>query len=99
MYGNIWLCFLFFFVSNTVSINHFVMYMNDKIKPDSDAVDYFKEFPFHNKPIKKPNVKHLKNINRLVELPFYEQLNVIKTNQAFSGYAVSYKVETFKRKI
>ena len=27
-----------------------------KIKPYSDAVDYFEELPFHNKPIKKPKV-------------------------------------------
>ena len=29
------------------------------IKPHSDAVDYFKEHPFYNKPIKKPKVKHV----------------------------------------
>ena len=69
-----------------------------KIKPHSDAVDYFKELPFYNKPIKKPKVKRLKNIDRLIELPFYEQLNVIKTDQAFSGYAASYKVEIVERK-
>ena len=69
-----------------------------KIKPDSDAVNYFKELPFYNKPIKKPKVKRLKNIDRLIELPFYEQLGVIKTDQAFSGYAVSYKVEIAERK-
>ena len=69
-----------------------------KIKPHSDAVDYFKELPFYNKPIKKPKVKRLKNIDRLIELPFYEQLNVVKTNQAFSGYAASYKVEIAARK-
>ena len=68
------------------------------IKPNSDAVDYFKELPFYNKPIKKPKVKRLKNIDRLIELPFYEQLNVIKTDQAFSGYAMSYKVEIVERK-
>ena len=33
-----------------------------KIKPHSDAADYFKELLFYNKPIKKTNVKHLKNI-------------------------------------
>ena len=65
-----------------------------KIKPHSDAVDYFKELPFYNKPIKKPKVKRLKNIDRLAELPFYEQLSVIKTNQAFREYAMSYKVIT-----
>ena len=52
-----------------------------KIKSYSDAVDYFKGLPFYNKPIKKTKVKRLKNIDRLAELPFYEQLNVIKTNK------------------
>ena len=27
------------------------------------------------------------------ELPFYEEINVIKTNHAFRRYAISYKVE------
>ena len=69
-----------------------------QIKPHSDAVSYFKESPFYNKPINKPKVKRLKNIDRLAEVPFYEQLNVIKTDQAFSGYAASYKIETVERK-
>ena len=69
-----------------------------KIKPCSDEVDYFKELPFYNKPIEKPKVKHLKNIDRLTELPFYQQLSVIKTDQAFKGYALSYKVEIIDRK-
>ena len=70
-----------------------------KIKPHSDAVDYFKELPFYNKPIKKQNVKLLKNIDQLAELPFYEQLSIIKTDQAFKGYAMSYKVEIVEKKI
>ena len=49
-----------------------------KTKPHSDAGDYFKELPFYNKAIKKPEVKRLKNIDRLAELPFYEPLSVIK---------------------
>ena len=69
-----------------------------KIKSHSDAVDHFKELPFYNKSIKKPKVKRLKDIDQLVELPFYEQLSVIKTNQAFRGYAMSYKVEIIERK-
>ena len=60
-----------------------------KIKPHSDAIDYFKELPFYNKPIKKSKVKRLKNIDRLTELPFYEQLRVIKTFQAVRGCAIS----------
>ena len=67
-----------------------------KIKSHSDVIDYFKELPFYNKPIKKPKVKRLKNIDQLVELPFYEQLDVIKTDQAFNGYAMPYKVETIR---
>ena len=69
-----------------------------KIKPHSDAVGYFKELPFYNKPIKNAKVKHLRNIYRLAELHFYEQLSVIKTNQAFRGYATSYKVERIEKK-
>ena len=64
-----------------------------KIKSRSDAADYFKELPFYNKPIKKSKVKHLKNIDQLAELPFCEQLSLIKTNQALRGYARLYNVE------
>ena len=56
----------------------------------ADAVHYFKELPYYNKPIEKPKVKRLKNIDQLAELPLYEQLSVIKANQAFRGYAMSY---------
>ena len=69
-----------------------------KIKSHPDVVDNFKELTFYNKPIKKPKVKRLKNIDQLAELPFYEQLNVIKTNQAFRGYAMSYKAEIIEKK-
>ena len=69
-----------------------------KIKPRSDAVDYFKELPFYNKLVKKPKVKCLKNIDRLAELPFYEQLSAIETDQGFKGYAMSYKVEIIEKK-
>ena len=69
-----------------------------KIKPRSDAVDYFKELPFYNKLVKKTKVKRLKNIDRLAELPFYEQLSAIETDQGFKGYAVSYKVEIIEKK-
>ena len=64
-----------------------------KIKSYSDVIDCFKELPFYNKPIEKP-VKCLKNIDQIAE-----QLSVIKPNQAFKGYAMSYKVEIVKKKI
>ena len=65
---------------------------------DHDAVNYFKELPFYNKLIEKPEIKRLKDIDQLAELPFFKQLSIIKTNQAFRGYAMSYKVEIVERK-
>ena len=56
-----------------------------KVKPHSDAADYFKELLFYKKPIKKPKVKRLEKIDRLVELPFYEQLSVIKQIKLLKG--------------
>ena len=61
-------------------------------------INYFKELPFYNKPIEQPRIKRLKNIDLLAEQAFHEQLSIIKTNQAFSGYTMSYKVETVERK-
>ena len=69
-----------------------------KIKSHPVVVDYFKELPFYNKHIEKPKIKRLKNIDLLLELHFYEELNVIKTNDAFRGYAMSYKVELIEKK-
>ena len=40
----------------------------------------------------------MKNVDLLAELPFYEQLSIIKANQAFSRYAMSYKVEIVEKK-
>ena len=68
-----------------------------KIKSHSDANNYLKELPFYNKPIERP-IKRLKNIDPLVELPFYEQLSTIKTDQAFKWYTMSYKVEIIEQK-
>ena len=65
-----------------------------KNKTHSDAVDYFKELPFYNKPIEKAKVKRLKNIDQLAE-----QLSIVKRDQAFRGYAMSYKVQIIGKKI
>ena len=61
-------------------------------------INYFKELPFFNVSIDKPKIKRLSDINLLAELPFYDQLGVIKANQAFSGYGRSCKVEIVERK-
>ena len=61
-------------------------------------INYFKELPFFNVSIDKPKIKRLTNINLLAELPFHDQLSIIKTDQTFSGYAMSYKVKIVERK-
>ena len=61
-------------------------------------VDYFKELPFYIVSIDKPKIKRLKNFDLLPELPFYDQLNIIKTEEAFRGYTMSYKVEIVDKK-
>ena len=63
-----------------------------KIKSHSDVINYFKELPFYNKPIERP-VKRLKNND-----PLAEQLSVIKTDQAFKGYAMSCKGKIVEKK-
>ena len=70
----------------------FKMVTLSKIESHSDVIDYFKEFPFYNKTIEKL-VKRLKNIE-----PLAEQLSVIKTDQAFKGYAMSCKVKIVDKK-
>ena len=59
------------------------MAVKKRTKSHPEVVDYFKELPFYNKHIKKPKIKRLKDIDLLFELPFYEELNVIRTNHAF----------------
>ena len=49
-----------------------------KVKSHSNVVKYFKDLPYYNKPIGKPKTKRLKNIDFLSELPFNEELSVMK---------------------
>ena len=74
------------------------MTASKKVKSHPDVVDYFKELLFYNKHIENPKIKGLKNTDLLSKLPFCEELNVIKTNHAFRGYAMSYKVEITDKK-
>ena len=63
-----------------------------------DAKKYFKHCHFITL-IEKPKIKKSSNIKLLQELPFYDELSIIKNNNAFSGYARSYKIEIVDRKI
>ena len=70
------------------------MTVQEKIESHPDVVSYLKVLPFYNKYIlKKPKIKRLKNIDLLSEHLFYEEVNVIKTDHVFKGYAMSYKVK------
>ena len=44
-----------------------------------DANKIFQILPFFNKYIEKPEVKKLNNVQLLKELPFYDELNIVKT--------------------
>ena len=61
-------------------------------------VDYFIELPFLMYLLKYQKIKRLRNVDLLAELPFYDQLSIIKIDQAFSGYEKSYKVEVVEKK-
>ena len=58
-----------------------------------DAKKLFQILPFYNTFIEKSEVKKLSNMKLLQEFLFYDELNVVKSSNAFSGYAKSYKVE------
>ena len=58
-----------------------------------DANKIFKDLPFYDTYIEKPKVKKSSNIQLLKELPFYDELSIVKNKTAFSGYARSYKIE------
>ena len=49
--------------------------------------------PFYNTFIEKLDVKKLNNVQLLKELPFYDELSIVKIRAAFSGYGRSYKIE------
>ena len=63
-----------------------------------DEKNLFQMLPFYNTFIEKPEIKKLSNIKLLQELPFYDELSIVRNSNAFSGYAKSYKVEIVDKK-
>ena len=57
-----------------------------------------KEQPFYNATIEKLKVENLNNIDMLIEFPFYNELNIVKTAKAFKKYARSHNIEIIKDK-
>ena len=58
-----------------------------------EAKGLFTELPFYNTSIKKTRIKLFNNIDLMCDLPFYDELNIVKTPKEFKGYAKSYSVE------
>ena len=50
---------------------------------------FFKELPFYNHLIDKLYIKRLNNIDMLCELPFYDELNIVKISIELKRYARS----------
>ena len=63
-----------------------------------DAKKLFQILPFYNTFIEKPSTKKLSDAKSLQELPFYNELSIVKNNSAFSGYVRSYKTENVDKR-
>ena len=64
-----------------------------------DAKELFKILPFYNTFVEVPKVKKLDNVQLLKELPFYDELSIVKNKTTIIGYAQSYKVEIVDQKM
>ena len=63
-----------------------------------DESEILKILPFYNTFLKRPRIKKLSNVELLEELPFYDELSIVKNKTAFSGYVRSYKIEIVDKK-
>ena len=51
------------------------------------------EQPFYKQSIKKTCIRKLSNRELLRELPFYDDVNILRNERTFRGYAETYKLE------
>ena len=65
---------------------------------EKEAKRLFQKLPFYITFIRKPCIKHLKNIDLLHKLPFHDELSIKQASKAFKRYARSYKIEIIKSK-
>ena len=61
-------------------------------------IKYFTFYHLYDTFIEKPKVKKLNNVQLLKELPFYDELSIVKNKTKFSGYAGSYKIEILDKR-
>ena len=64
----------------------------------SDINNLLKQLPFYKQAIKKPCIKKLSNQELLRELPYYDDINISKSERTFRGYAETYNVEIINNK-
>ena len=57
-----------------------------------DANEIFKLSSFYDTHIERSGIKKLNNVQLLKQLPFYDELSIVKNKTAFSGYSRSYKM-------
>ena len=60
---------------------------------ENEAKTLFREWTFYMQSIEKPEkpyIKRLNNTDMLRELPFYDELSIVKTSKAFKGDTRSY---------
>ena len=60
--------------------------------------ELLKILPCYNTFVEVPKVKKLNNVELLKELPFYDELSIVKNKTTFSGYAQSYNFEIVDKK-
>ena len=63
-----------------------------------EANKIFRILPFYDTYIEKPMIKKLNNVELLKELPFYDELSIVKNKTAFSGYGQSDKIAIVDKK-
>ena len=57
-----------------------------------------KELPFYNAFNEKPYIQRLNTIDMMRKLPFYHELNKVKTSKAFKRYVTSYSIKKIDSK-
>ena len=65
---------------------------------EKEAKRMFQNLPFYITFIGIPCIKHLKNMDLLHKLPFYDELSIKQASKVFKRYARSYKIEIIKSK-
>ena len=77
-------------VKSSLSQVFFVLLIDYKMHWNANKI--FQLLPFYDSYIEKPKVKKLNNIQLMKELPFYDELSIVKNKTAFSGYVKTYKI-------